>query len=333
MGRPRRQILSNQVYEICFRTRRGLPFVATQYMKLIISSILANVQKDHKVILHHVVFMGNHPHMVVTAKDAEQCNKFYGEVQKQLTDSIKRLLGVKHLNLFKKNATSVVLCGDLNGVMERISYLYANPAKAHLTDTVERYPGFNTWDAFKNTPATLNAAHTTRCKYIRLPMIPKLPCRACTPQQDKFFTEKILAKCKKENELTIYPNAWMKAFGLKDEDVERTNRSIEVMLREKEAKARLERVSKGWKTKGASSLAAQELSLAYQSKSTARRIFVYADDPDIRIEMIKRYELFCQECKRCYQCWKNGDYTVLWPPGAFRPAMPPTANWFTDEPY
>ena len=34
MGRPRREIYSGQVYEICMRTELGLPFVCTNYMKI-----------------------------------------------------------------------------------------------------------------------------------------------------------------------------------------------------------------------------------------------------------------------------------------------------------
>ncbi|MDC0357859.1 hypothetical protein OAO01_03515, partial [Oligoflexia bacterium] len=113
MGRKRRQILSYGVYEICMRTKRGLPFVCTAYMNLLLKGILARVQRDLKVILCHHLWNGNHPHIIIRARDSAQCTHFYGEVQKQITDSIKRLLGRKHLNLWQKNGTSVVPYGDV----------------------------------------------------------------------------------------------------------------------------------------------------------------------------------------------------------------------------
>ena len=97
------------------RTRVGLPFVCTKYMNLIIEGIVARVQRNHKVQLCHKNFMGNHPHMIIVAKDSLECTNFYGEIKKQLTDSIKRLLGLEHLNLWQKNGTSVIRYHDLKG--------------------------------------------------------------------------------------------------------------------------------------------------------------------------------------------------------------------------
>lgn len=141
MPRQRRQILSRGVYEICFRTERGLPFAVTNSMTLLIESVLARVQRDHKVTLCHHLWMGNHPHMIVVARDAKQCTAFYGEVQKQLTESVKRLLGLRHLNLFRKNKTSVIRFHSVGAVTERIRYIYCNPAKAGIASSISNYLG------------------------------------------------------------------------------------------------------------------------------------------------------------------------------------------------
>ena len=83
--------------------------------------------------------------------------------------------------------------------------------------------------------------------------------------------------------------------------------------------------------KGPSRLAKEALSLDYRPQKQSRRIYVYAADKSIRIAMIESYRDFSEECDECYLRWKQGDYTVAWPPGAFLPAMPPRANYFCEQ--
>ena len=141
MCRQPRCILSGEVYDLTLRTKKGLPFVTTFFMKLILGSVLSRVQRDYKVTVCHHLWMGNHLHMLIVVKDAKQCTKFYGQLQKQITDAVKKLLGLKELNLWHKNRASVVRIGDVAGVRKCIAYLYANPANAHLVETIEEYPG------------------------------------------------------------------------------------------------------------------------------------------------------------------------------------------------
>jgi REP element-mobilizing transposase RayT len=130
MPRPRRQIISGEPYELCFRTKRGLPFVCTAYMNLIIRSALARAQRDNKVTLCHIVAMANHFHIILVAKDAFECTKFYCEVKKQITESLKSLLGLDSLNLWKGNGTSVVKFFSESSLIERIAYIWLTPSTA-----------------------------------------------------------------------------------------------------------------------------------------------------------------------------------------------------------
>ena len=330
MGRHRRQIKSDGVYEICMRTKVGLPFVCTNYMKLIIEGIISRVQRDSKVVLCHMNFMGNHPHMMVVAKDSLECTRFYGEIKKQLTDAIKNLSGKDNLSLWQKNGTSVSHYGDVAGVVERIAYIYANPANAHLVDSIERYPGLSSWEAYQQTPNTLLAKHKKLCPWIRLPAISKLPSRSMSDSQDKFFTTRLKHCSKKKHELIYHPNAWMLSFDVSEQEVQSINENILNRLRGMEQEKRNERVNKGFRVKGANKLKAEALNLTYRSKNRSIKIFAYALDPVIRKKLIEEYKLFCDECDECYKRWKVGDYLVQWPPGAFLPPMPPRINWFDE---
>jgi REP element-mobilizing transposase RayT len=314
------------------RTRRGLPFVCTKYMKLLLSSIISRVQRDHKVVLCDFVWMGNHAHMLVVAKDSKACTAFYGEIQKQLTEAIKKLLDLKYANLWQKNGTSVIQYGDLESAKQRVAYIYANPARANLVNSINDYPGLSSYEAFKAAEPRIDYEYKEEVPWIRAPMITRLPCKGLSFVQDKYYTDKLLKKAKnsEKHELIICPNAWMKCFGISSpEEIKAEREHIERILKEYESEALEKRQAKGWKVKGAIKLAEEAIDVdRYEPKGPVIRIFVYAACKKIRQKMICQYDLFCQLCVECYKRWKVGDYTVMWPPGAFLPAMPPRANWF-----
>ena len=329
MGRPRKQILSNETYEICMRTRRGLPFVCTFYMQLILEGVLARVQRNMKVVINHFLWMANHAHIIVEAKDAEECTRFYGEVQKQLTEALKRLLGRKHLSLWRSNETSVLHLGDKAAVMKQIAYLYANPARANLVETIDDYPGVSSWRDFAAATADIRATVSKSCPWIQAPMIPTLPTRSVNSRQDMRLTAMMRERKRQSHDLVLHPNRWMKKYGIvSSEDVAATNRSIMEMVRENERRARIQRQVDGKKVMGANRLRRRELTLDYVPRKLTRRLFVYAEDKQLRIRMIEAYRAFCEACRRCYEQWKRGIFAVDWPPGALKPPQPINANWF-----
>ena len=101
MGRNRRRIISGRAYEVCFRARQGLPLVTNHLMNLIINSVIARKQHDTKVIICHDIWNGSHAHMLLVALDAKNFFNFIGEVQKEITEIIKRLLGLDQLHLWE----------------------------------------------------------------------------------------------------------------------------------------------------------------------------------------------------------------------------------------
>jgi len=304
--------------------------VATEYMKLIIEGIIARVQRDHKVELIALAFMANHLHVLIRALDRDQCKRFYGEVQKQLTEAVKRLLGREHLNLWRANGTSVVQYGDLASVLRRIAYAFANPARANLVDSIDQYPGVTSYESFKNSPATLDAVDTKECPWIQLPMIPRLPSVSVNERQDRHIVSVMRERAKEQHALSFKPHAWMRAFGITtDEEVAHMRREIFRLLDEFEREARDKRVEKCWKVKGAKRLRVEPINLSYVPPRSVR-IFVYAVDKYTRIRMIADFKEFCRLCRECYEAWKRGDYTVEWPPGAFEPAHPVRVNCFAN---
>ena len=331
MGRPRRQIYSDRVYEICMRTRQGLPFACRRYMKMILKSVLARVQRDNKVVLCHYLWMGNHPHIIIVAKDKKACTQFYGEVQKQLTEAVKRLMGLNYLNLWKNNATSVIPYYDIDTVCYRIAYLYANPAKANLVDTIKDYPGLSSWREYNRDKSSLIVKYEEACPWVRAPMISKLPeNRSITALEDIKLCKKWKKESLESHTLKLQPNIWMKCFKVEDEaKVKAVNEQISKQHIGLEQEARENR--KNRKVMGKKKLQEKVPELSYKSNKKLRRIFAYSLDPQLRIELIRLYDAFCQKCVECYEQWKLGYLAVAWPAGALLPPLPHLANDFTPE--
>lgn len=328
MARLRRFILSKQVYEVCFRTKEGLPFVCTQYMRLILESVIARAQRDFKVDISHLIYMGNHPHMLISSRDAEQFKNFYCEVKKQTTEMVKRLLGKRHLSLWQENATNVVYLEDLETIQERIAYFYSNPSKAGLVNTIDNYPGLSTWEVFLGSENSINYEYKKNCPWIQQPMLKPLPCKSVTERQDRAICSELIAKSEISHQLVIMPNVWMSAF-VEDNDpdtVRGYNQQIIKLIRENEASYRQERNEACRRTLGSTALKQAPIDRKYTPKKFSPAVFVITRNNELRKQIIAWYREFCNQCAECYQQWKAGNLFCQWPPGAYAPVGCPGVN-------
>ena len=337
MGRPIREIYSGQVYDGCIRTRQGLPFVYTDYMKMLLEGTMARVQRDSKVTLCHYLWMANHLHMILIAKDKKACTQFYGELQRQLTEAVKRLCGFNQLSLWKGNAAYLVPFHDLETACYRIGYIYANPASAHLIDSIGKYEGSSSWEAYSKNKSSLTAEYTKECEWVRARYIKPFADyeKGISREEDSAICAewKRRANLSKDSshELVLHPNLWMKQFGIEsDKEVKETNEKINEYLVGQEEDARNERKKKKRKPMGSKKLFSQGINMTYlPDERHSRRITVYSLDPELRMHLIEQYKEFCKRCRECYEKWKVGDFTVDWPPGAIPPARPHTQNNFS----
>lgn len=330
MPKNRRYIESKTVYEICFRAKDSLPLVAYQCINFVIQCILARVQRDEKVILCHDIWNGSHPHIIVVSKDAEQLVKFYGEVEKKITDILKRLLGLSHLEIWD-GEPSVIKIGDLEAAKERIAYLYANPAQDNLEDSIENFPGASSWSEFQQCLEGLEDEVSFFYPWIRLPAVPRLSGRIIDEKEDLRVLEELKEKNKQMFILTRSPNAWMKSFGVtKDSDVKLINSHIISQLRAKESAARERRIGLGKALLGKKKLKNQPILKPHKPKKNDGKIFIITTINEVRLEFIKLFERFVSECKSCLARWRKGELSVKWPPEAFKPPLPPIVSVFGD---
>ena len=332
MPRARRYIRSKGLYEISFRAVNTIPLVCTEYMRALLHSILARVQRDFKVVIHHYVFEGSHLHILCTALDADMCRRFYGELKKKITDAVKRLLGLERLSLWE-DRPSVILIPTLEDAVDKIVYIYSNPSNDNLEESIDRYPGVTSWGCFRAAMEhqDLNFAHQKAAPWIRQRMIPKLPAQgAITERQDRFFTAAMLKSAKRvTHTLEVYPNAWIRAVlpeGVPPQEVAEINQQILSKVRAKEQENRERRLQDGKKVLGAYRLRTQRILKPHTPKKRGSRIFVHTQHNDVRVEVIQEQREVEALCRSVYERWKRGDFSVPWPPGTFAPPLPVVVN-------
>lgn len=272
-----------------------------------------------------MVWMANHPHLLVRAFDAKAFKNFYMELQKKLTEYIKRLTGSKHLLLWEGRA-QVSKVEDVEKAIQRIAYFYQNPSRANLVNSIEEYPLLNTWEIFNECACDLTAQVTTKVPWIRLPTVKRLRSRRVTEPEDRQLAERLTQQAKFQHELTIMPNDWMRAFGItQGAEVARINEQIRKETAAGEAQSAAERLKRSSGVVGAKRLRQQEILKSHIPAKKSRINFILASTKELRIAYIKKVREIFSECTRLYRLACRGEL-VSWPAGVFPPAIVPLAN-------
>ena len=209
-----RNFTANNVYELTFRARKGFPLPPKRLIKALLKGVLARTQRDFKVHICHLIWMANHPHIIIIIKDAEAAKCFYAELKKKLTDSLKAMLGFNYLHLWEPRP-NVSRLRYFEDVMAKIAYVYANPSRADLVDSIEEYPGYSSYDDFRNCPNQVEAKVSELVPWIQHSRLGRVPA-LLSDKTDAFLTKKYLSEAKKKHMLIVEPNLWMKCFGISD---------------------------------------------------------------------------------------------------------------------
>jgi hypothetical protein len=326
MPRTRRYYPSNRPFEITLRAREGIPFPPWDLINLIIAAAMARTQRDQKVTLCDYVWMGNHTHILIVVKDAEQCKNFYMELQRKITEYLKRLLGLDYLHLWEGRPSVAEIRSEAR-MLERLIYFYCNPARAHLVTSIQDYPGVTSWKALTSG----NAETTQELPWIRFPAVKKLPSHRISRTQDKFLTEKLIRSAKRKHTLTTNPMAWCACFGITDKErIEELRKEIIARVAEREAELSAERAREKKSVIGSARLIAASIRQAHKPKEKSRNIYVLSADAEDRIHYIRMMKALNDHCTRLYELAKRGETNLEWPPGMFRPPLPPIASAIGD---
>lgn len=311
------------MYDICFRSLRGLPLPARALTMLLIESIIGRLLCTEAIIVCGYVWMSNHVHMQVFSLDCGALTHFHERLKKGLTDFLKRLLNVSQLNLWD-NRTTLGEVLDLEAAITRVVYAYLNPVRAGLVRSIDEYRGCNTWEEFLSVPPDVNASVEKEVPWVLLTDVDSLSEENPSLSEERALINSIQEKAssRARNIIRVMPLKWLQAFNIVDPaEIEKIRQRIIAQVREEEArlapkKAPLSRIEGFVVTD------------AYVPRKKSRKVFMYASCKELRLVFLETFRSFVRRCTDCYLFMKQGYTDVPWPPGCFKPPIPRLSNAF-----
>ena len=308
MSHPRKCYPHNTILFITSSVEENLPFIPCLLINAILEGILARAQDMYGQEIVALCFMGNHLHLIIRVTDPDNVSSFMKYIKGESAWAINILLGRKQHTVWCKGFDSPIVL-TAKDVMDRIAYVYLNPVKARLVNTIDEYPGISTWKAF-------TTGHTVKnVTWIRRASLFKLPKLELSYSEQLEIVNRLKRANKIKHKLVISPFAFAQVFKeLKDTKHSVIKEHIISMVRAGE----IEYKKEDHQVLGARELSRQPINASYDSKRNGRRSFVISSDIDLRQRALAWYKTQIRLAK---DAWRNGRYggEMRLPPGFYGP--------------
>jgi REP element-mobilizing transposase RayT len=321
MPSPPRIILPKSVVFITTRTEQGLPFVCHAYMELVLWGILARAQHLYPVKVCHFIFMGNHLHFLLLAEEPTDVVNFINRIKTETSHAVNRFLGNQGRRTVWCDSYDCVPVLTIEDVLNKISYIYTNPAQSHLVESIEEYPGVSSWEMYKAGKVSKDAKWINRSRIQR-------SVKNMQPWERDAYARELEDKSLESHTFVLSPDAWKEAFNYKGEvklEIEKRVQLAEKLLKEEREKNKQSVV-------GRKSLKAQKIDRPFSPKKFGRRMWCICRDVEKRVKFISYIKSLRRKAKEVVARWNRGDFSVQYPLGLFAPKPQAYANRLPDYP-
>jgi hypothetical protein len=303
-----------------FSLEEGLLLLANPLCEVIIKSCLARACALNPVRICHILVEANHVHIVFVVIDPEHVHGFIRCFKTESAHMLNGLLGREKRTVWCEGYDSPIILTPIRALVA-IAYLYSNPAKDNLEASIDRYPGFSSWQIFQSGDVTRQWKRVRRSQFARIPRSSN-NLRGYTE-----LAEKVSGDSKEVQTFTLEPNAWMEAFGYRSSlEQKRINERLVARIRLLEKRAESARLKRKGRVIGRERLLAQVFNTTFRSKRAGRRMWCLSEKGRIRAVFIRYLKELMRKARVVRQRWKMGDVTVPYPPGLYPPSMPKLAN-------
>ena len=318
MSRPPRILLPHTCALLTSRVQEGLPFVCTPLMERIIWSALAAAFNLHPVKIISFVVMGNHVHILVLIEDPRDVKSFMERFKCETAHAVNKLLGRRQVTVWCEGYDSPAIL-TVDDLIEKLAYVYANPVRAHRTDSIDNYQGVSSWQMFTSGQITKEV------KRIRRPLINPLPHRSLSLSQHKQLADTVEQATSETLSFSVSPDAWVKAFPnhLKPEELKQR---VINRIREIEAEFNLIRKAKGIRLPSPQEIINQPIDFPYSPTTFGRRMWCICRDIAVRLSFIAFIKSLKAQALEVRKKWACGYQHEPFPPGLFPPCQPLLAN-------
>ena len=320
MPSPRKYHPHRSVLFVTLSVEEGLLLLANPLCEAIVKSCLARAQALHPIRICHFVVQSTHVHLIIVVENPADVPSFVSRFKTESAHMINRVLGRPKRTVWCDGYDSPVVLSPTRALIA-IAYLYANPAKDNLEDSIEQYPGLSSWRMFRD------GVHQKLWKRLHRPAF-----RALTKDSHNLrgYTKeaaRLDASSEELHTFRIEPNAWMEAFGITSaQEQQEINTRLVERVRCLEERARAKR--KG-SVMGRARLISRPIDKYYQPQRSGRRMWCLSESKALRRSFIGHLKVLIHEAKRIYRKWFVGDFSEPYPLGLYPPLMPKLAEPLT----
>lgn len=262
------------------------------------------------------LFMANHLHIIFTVKDPDHVQKFVRLIKGRLSHAINKLLGRTKGVVWDEGFDDPKIL-DIDMLVTRLVYIYLNPAQANLVDSIEQYPGVNSWKYFKEGTSRVEREVPVIAKRDLFPV----PKRQLSQTERRAIEQELREASEQTELLVIEPLACFEAFS-SEEAKEVYHKRVLKQVEDKQRELHEGRQKAGRSVVGRALLMMQKINKAHSPKKWGKRMICLGTHKEDRQEYIRAYRAFCDKCAEVYQRWKEGDHSVAFPPGGYPPPLP-----------
>jgi REP element-mobilizing transposase RayT len=318
MPRPPKFYFPGKIYYITTSVEEGFMFPPNELTREYILKSLAQAQTRHKIEIVDIIVQPTHIHIMVRVLDPTDAAKFMERFKTETAHVVNRILGRKKKTVWCEGYDSPLI-PDLATAIDRIAYIYANPSNDNGEDTIEAFPGFNTFSSRKwmaSGELPLDDIEVTTYHLARSDFIPVMDH---TPEGYNRYRLNLVQN-KKKNTVTFSPNALFKAFGITDEkEIRQLNAFIVAEVRKREEKNRSLREAAGRTVIGAKKLRETPIGTHYVPNRKGRRMRVHCKDVKLRKEVLADLRAMVEKRDEVRELRRKGDYSRRYPIGMFPP--------------
>ena len=316
MPAPRKYMRHKSVLSVTLSIEQGLLLLANPLCVQILTTCLGRASYLYKVKVCHFIVNGNHIHMVIVVISPQDACNFIGYFKAEVAHRINILLGWKKRTIWCEGYDSPIVLTPLRALMA-ITYLYANPAKDNLEQSIDRFPGLSSWKMYRKGELKKKWLHLKRPAYRQLPK------DAHSLEGYSREAQRIAVTTKKTHTFELEPDAWLEAFDItSSEEKEYWNKKLVKRVRTLEARAAKKRTVERKSVLGREKLLRQPITFNYQSKRSGKRMWCISEKRSVRIQFIREFKELLRQARQVYLRWHVGDYSVPYPPGLFPPPQP-----------
>jgi hypothetical protein len=258
--------------------------------------------------------------MLIAVYNPEHVPSFMRHFKTESAHMLNSLLGRKKRTLWCEGYDSPTVLTFAKAMMV-IAYIYSNPAKDDLVNTIDEYPGFSSWQMFKSGECSKVWQRLRRPQFLTL---------AKDSHNLKGYTreaERLLADSSELQTFTLEPNAWLEVFGITDlPEQQRMNTRVIERVRTLEERAARRRQREKKSVIGRERLTTQRFDLTYRPARKGKKMWCLAERRAIRMAYIRMFKKLKKEARRILTLWRQGDMTERYPPGLYPPSFPKLAN-------